>query len=121
MSIDFYAGHFTKPDMIEPVDDASVNMGERNVTILFDALGIIANSTVGHMEIDKFLSIAYGWLQDNAANPQLKIQSRMDMGLTEAIVVDLGLRVAYVIERLYSIQRMLQNGKQQGATHVYWG
>lgn len=119
MGISFHAGKLDG-DTMNMVGDRDLKLSERNAVILFDALGIVAESC-GHIEIEKFLGIARSWLRHHIGKPSQEIQSREHRGDQGCTVIDLPLRAGYVNERVHQIVTMLADAKQQGATYVYWG
>lgn len=121
MSIDVYAG-ILYDNALTSVGTQSINMTERNFVIMMDAIGFVVNESCGHIDIDKFLTIARTWLQRHIDKPSAEVASREHTTNTGGCrMIDLPLRAGYVNQRLHQIVTMLDAGKRQGATHIYWG
>lgn len=100
-----------------PIGGEIVHLTARNTIILFDALGIVTSGN-GRMEVDKFLTIANNWRQDNKSHPARIVVTRETT--TEQIknVYDIGAATGYVSLQLSQIMEML--AAAPGATHLCW-
>lgn len=120
MSINVYGGRLTGSTM-DSVGGLSVNMTEGHFVATMQALGYVIDEHCGHIEIDKFLSVARGWLQRNINKPSQPLTPRDYTGAGGCRIIEIGVQSGYVNRRVHDIVTMLASAQEQGATFMYWG
>lgn len=101
-----------------PCGGEYVSLTDRNATILFDTLGIVVARDSGQMKVNRFLTIAQNWLQDNRHHPARLVLTSETTTEQISNVYDMGAATGYVSLQLSQILEMLAAAPE--ATHLHW-
>ena len=95
-----------------------LNATERNMRVVFTAMGIPIEDGCLLLEINQFIGIATNWLQRHIGKIVAGFNGTVSQESNKVVVIDGGLPDGYVNAQIRKMVHIAQEGKKLGATHI---